>query len=495
VENQSELKVTREDLVDSRQVRLRVELPEERVQGEMRKVARGISRDVRIPGFRKGKAPYGVIAQRYGEQALRAEAIENLLEEVTREVIQGEDLTPYAQIQLESMELQPFHFTILVPLPPTVDLMDYRSIRIPILEMEVESEEIDEVLESLRERSAVLEPVEGREAQAGDVLVFDVKGWTEEGELFVQQEGLEAVLDPESERPAPGFYEAMLGMTPGEERTFEVEMLEEVAFERGKFTVQLVDLSEQLLPGVDDDLARTVGDFESLEELRQLIHDQIEQQKRILARQKNIDAALDALVEQAEIRYPPQALEDQLDEMVNQFVQQVRQNLRMSFEDYLRAQGMSEEELRSDMKDQARERLERSLALSELVDAEKLELMEDDLEGMESAREELDSLEQIESFASRLLIERAFNRLLAIVRGEAGELPEPGEEEDVQEQMPEEQMPEEQMPEEQVPEEQVPEEQVPEEQVPEEQMPEAAGPEEPAEQEGLEEEVEEGVLE
>jgi trigger factor len=345
-----------------------------------------------------------------------------------------------------------------------------------------------------------LEPVEGREAQAGDVLVFDVKGWTEEGELFVQQEGLEAVLDPESERPAPGFYEAMLGMTPGEERTFEVEMLEEVAFERGKFTVQLVDLSEQLLPGVDDDLARTVGDFESLEELRQLIHDQIEQQKRILARQKNIDAALDALVEQAEIRYPPQALEDQLDEMVNQFVQQVRQNLRMSFEDYLRAQGMSEEELRSDMKDQARERLERSLALSELVDAEKLELMEDDLEGMESAREELDSLEQIESFASRLLIERAFNRLLAIVRGEAEELPEPGEEEDVQEQMPEEQMPEEQMPEEQVPEEQVPEEQVPEEQVPEEQvpeeqMPEAAGPEEPAEQEGLEEEVEEGVLE
>lgn len=427
MENQSELKITREDL-DSRQVRLRVEVPESRVQGAMRKTARQIARNVNIPGFRKGKAPYDVIVQRYGEEAIRAEAIEDLLEDVAREVLEEEQLNPYAQVKLESMDLQPFQFTILVPLAPKIDLGDYRSIRIPPPEVEVEAEEIEEVLESLRERNAVLEPVEERGAQAGDVMVFDVQGWTGEGELFVQEEELETILDPESERPAPGFYEALVGMKPGEERTFELEMPEETALEQAKFTVQLGSLFDRLLPGVDDDLARTVGDFESLEELRQHIHDQIEEQKQTQAREEYLEAALSALAEHAEIRYPPEALEEQLDEMLGDFEQQVRQHLRMSFEDYLKAQDTTEETLRSDLEPQARQRLERSLALSELIAAENLELTED-VQSYLASEDVQESPENFQALINQVLVNQAFERLLAIVRGEAEELPEPEEEE------------------------------------------------------------------
>ena len=424
-----DVKITKEE-VEPRQVRLTVEVPQEEVEREMRRAARQLAREVRIPGFRPGKAPYRVIVQRYGEDALRVEAAENLIEELFPKVLESEDLHPFAPPELESMELEPFEFVVLVSLSPEVDLGDYESLRIDIPSVEVEESEVDEVLERLRETHAVLEPVEDRGAEPGDMVVISVEGITDEGEPFLKDEGVEVILDPENENPVPGFYEELVGMQVGEERTFRLPLPEEHAAEGGEFTVELEGLADRVLADLNDDLARAVGDYDTLEELKQDIRDQIRERREAEAEEEYLDAMIGALVDQAEIEYPPIAMEEELDSIIENFEQRIQRDLRMSLDDYLKAVDKTKEELRSEFQPQAQRNLETGLVLTKLVKLEDLsvdqeeieERIEERLESLgpraSNRREWLQSLEGRLSTESKLLAEKAIDRLRAIARGE-----------------------------------------------------------------------------
>lgn len=429
--NESEkFTITREE-IEPRQVRLTVEVSEDEVEREMRGVARELAREVRIPGFRPGKAPYGVIVQRYGEDALRVEATENLIDKIFPQVLEQEDIYPFSPPELESMELDPFEFVVLVPLPPEVELGDYRSLRIDAEDVQVEQSEIEEVLDRLRETHAVLEPVEDRGAEPGDVLSISVEGITDEGEPFLKDEGVEVVLDPENDNPAPGFYEALEGMRVGEKRTFRLEMPEDHPAEEAEFTVELERLAARTLAELDDDLARTVGDYETLEELETDIQDQLLERKEAEAQEAYVEAMLQALVDQAEIDYPPQAVEDELDNVIQGFEQRIQRDLRMGLEDYLAAVDKTEEEIRADFREQAERSLERALALGQLVEQEDLAVDEEAVEERiaqrleslgpraSSRREWLESNQGWRSVANELLVREAIERLTAIARGEA----------------------------------------------------------------------------
>lgn len=431
--NESEkFTITREE-IEPRQVRLTVEVSEDEVEREMRGVARELAREVRIPGFRPGKAPYGVIVQRYGEDALRVEATENLIDKIFPQVLEQEDIYPFSPPELESMELDPFEFVVLVPLPPEVELGDYRSLRIDAEDVQVEQSEIEEVLDRLRETHAVLEPVEDRGAEPGDVLSISVEGITDEGEPFLKDEGVEVVLDPENDNPAPGFYEALEGMRVGEKRTFRLEMPEDHPAEEAEFTVELERLAARTLAELDDDLARTVGDYETLEELETDIEDQLLERKEAEAQEAYVEAMLQALVDQAEIDYPPQAVEDELDNVIQGFEQRIQRDLRMGLEDYLAAVDKTEEEIRADFREQAERSLERALALGQLVEREDLAVDEEAVEERiaqrleslgpraSSRREWLESNQGWRSVANELLVREAIERLTAIARGEAEE--------------------------------------------------------------------------
>jgi trigger factor len=436
--------VTKEE-VEPRQVRLTVEVAEDEIQGEMRRVARQLAQNVRIPGFRPGKAPYRVIAQRYGEDALRVEAAENLIDELFPQIMKQEGLYPFSPAELESMELDPFEFVVLVPLPPEVELGDYRSLRVEDVPAQVEESEIEQVLDRLRETHAVLEPVEDRGAQPGDVLVISVEGITDEGEPFLQDEGVEVVLDPENDNPAPGFYEALEGMRVGEERTFRLDLPEEHSAEEAEFTVELEGLSERSLAELDDDLARTVGDYETLDELTQDIEEQLLERKESEAEEAYVEAVLQALVDQAEIEYPPQAVEDELDNMIENFENRVQRDLRMNLEDYLTAIDKTEEEIRSDLRKQAGQSLERALALGQLVEREDLTVDDDEVEDWIERRlaslgpratgrkEWLQSAEGHRSALNELLVKKAIERLTTIARGEGDEREQEQEQEQEQE--------------------------------------------------------------
>ena len=423
------------ETVGKRDLRLTVEIPEERVQQEMRRVARKISAQVAIPGFRKGKAPYSVILQRYGEEHLREQVAEDLTREFYRAAIEQEGITPYGPASLEDIQLSPMRFTFTLPLPPVVRLGDYRSLRVEFPPVEVTEEDIQEVLETIRQENAVLEPAEGRGAQPGDLLHIQVEGRTDQGELFLKDDDAEVILDPEDTYPAPGFYQALEGMTPGEERTFRLKMPDDQLSEEAEFRVQLLALYSRILPELDDDLARTAGPYPTLEALKEDIRRQLLQMREREAREEYARAVIQRLVDQAEVEYPSFLLEERLQDLMEDLEKRVREEQRMTLQDYLKVIGQTLEDLQERLRPVADLQVRRMLALGELARAEGLRVSEEEIDQRiqalseawgnraEAMRAQLETSENRENLGAQILYEKVVDRLIAIARGEP--VPEP----------------------------------------------------------------------
>jgi len=430
------LKITTEPL-GNRQLLLTIQVDEERTQQAMRQVARRIAKEVRIPGFRKGKAPYDRIVQRYGEDTLRKEAADMLVQDVYREALEEEGIESYAAGVLDEVILNPLTFEFIVPLHPTVDLGDYRSFRLTYPRVEPRREEIRLALERMRQENAVLEPVE-RPAALHDVAVIDLVGRTDKGEVFFKDDNVHVLLDARNSYLAPGFAEAIVGMEVGEERTLVLTLpddfpREDLRGEEAEFTVTLVELYERILPDLDDDLARTVGNFDSLAELRQHVEQQLRQAARERADREYTEQVLEAIIRRARIEYPPVMLEQELDEVVKEIEQAVKREERLSLDDYLRIRGRTMEELREELKPQAEARLKRALVLSEVIRLEGLEVSEEEIGAhiekigalwrgqADEVRSSLNSDKGRQAVRSHLLAQKAVQRLVAIAKGDMEE--------------------------------------------------------------------------
>lgn len=427
------MEITAEPLAN-RQLRLTVKVDEERVRQAMHRAARKIAKEVDIPGFRKGKAPYDVIVQRFGEDIIRREAADDLVNEVYREALEQEQIAPYDAASLDDTVLNPMTFTFTVPLPPTVDLGDYRAYRLKPPKIKIGKKAVQQALEAIREENAILEAVE-RPAQVGDGIAIDLVGRTTDGVEFLRQEDVHLMLEPERIKLAQGFAEAIVGMAAGEERTFKATPLDDFPREdlRGQeveFTVKMREVYKNILPNLDDDLARTVGNFDSLKELVRHVREQLEQAARQQAEEAYAEKVLQDIVEQAQVEYPPVMLEEELDRVVKEVEQRVKRETRLSLEDFLRFQKKTMDELRDDLQDEARVRLKHSLVLSEVVRQEGLEADAAEIDARieetstawgvraDEMRAFLNSEPGRRAVRSRLLANKAVQRLVAIARGE-----------------------------------------------------------------------------
>lgn len=430
------MKITTEPL-ENRQVEVTIELGEERTEQALRRTARLISREVDIPGFRRGKAPYGAIVQRYGEKVVRQEAASALAEDIIEEALKEEGIHPYGPVELNDVMLNPITYRCTVPLQPVVDLGDYRDYRREMPEVEVPEEDVQEELDEIRRQNAVLEPLD-RPAAIDDVVVLDLSIETDEGQMIYDEE-YEVHLAAESEHPAPGFAEEVAGMEIGQERTFTLTLPddfpeEEFQAQDATFSVQLKEVYNHILPEFDDDLARTVGPYDSLEELKEHIRQRLMEEAWEEAEAEYTEQVVEDIVEQARFDYPPHILEEELDEMVEQFEESLKQQQHLTLEDYLRLQDQTEEELRESLKPEAKKSLKISSVLGKVVQVENLEVDEDEVsekvdafarmfgERADVARAEIDTTEGRDHLRRRLLTDKAIARLVAIAKGEAPEL-------------------------------------------------------------------------
>jgi trigger factor len=399
-ENADTLKIETERL-ENCQIALTIEVDEERARQALRNVARRISLRAKIPGFRPGKAPYHVVARMFGKDALYQEVLDELGEAVYEEALEEAGIEPFGQAQISDYETNPLVLKMIVPLAPVVELGDYRQIRLDPEETTAGEEEINEALKRIQEQNTFWEPVQ-RPAQWGDMAIADIEG-TVKGETVIGNKGRELILEADSPYPLPGFGDQLLGMTVNEQREFTLTYSEEfendhLAGQPAHFTVHLRDLKEKVTPDIDDDLARTVGSYETLEDLKA----ELRRELQARAEQEFPHRALTALIERSKIEFPPTMLEKGIDDWLKELDQSLRQQ-NFNLENYLRMRKLTEEEFRQEVSPEVEERLKRSLALGKLAELEGL-----DIESDEAAK-------------------NALERLAAIARGELEDEPSPEE--------------------------------------------------------------------
>ncbi len=448
------------EILENRQARIVATVEPERVQQEMRNAARRIAKNVNIPGFRKGKAPYHIIAQFVGEDHIFEEALDDLGQAVYLEALKESGVEPYSSGTLENIEREPFTMTFTVPLVPEIELGDYRSIRVDYEEPEVPEEEIERTLQELRDQHATLTPVE-RAIQMGDIALLDIKGTLVRGEEADEEEAQErndiwlnridvrVKIAEDATYPVAGFPQKVVGMAAGDESTFEISFGEEEDIPealRGKtlnFEVKCTEVYEYSAPELDDEFAKEVADFETLEELRADIRNELEKAAQRSRRNEYLNQIFDELFEKELVRvsYPDVMLEEQIDHMIRDFEGQLRQQ-GLSLKEYRKLQKVTDQQMRDDLREEARRQLTQALALGEIAEAEELGVTEAEIdaeietmiqpfgEQADFARQLFSSPDSRNSIANRVLAEKTLDRLIAIVRGEDPPIGEPVVEEE-----------------------------------------------------------------
>lgn len=428
---------------EQRQLKVTVEVPEERVQEQMRRTARKFARDVAVPGFRRGKAPYNVLVQRLGREYIRSEAVEEMLDPIFNETLTEVDVAPYGQVSLDDLQMEPLVVSFTIPMEPVVKLGDYRSIRREIEPVELDEEAVDEALEHRRSHHEVLEPV-NRPVMSGDVVAVSGTGEIIEEdatEVIMDEERIELLMDPDRTFPRTGFVDNLIGMEVGDEGEFTVTFPEdydeeELSGREATFTITVLDVKSRYLPVLNDEFAKEEGDYETLEELRQKLRQDLQEQAEQAARDDLIDSFVEEVAESAEIVFPPSVVDQELTQMLENLKSQITQS-GWQWDDYLTLQGETEESLRERWREQAEERVQRGLIVRQLIEEEKLALSEEELDAAiderlerfdandelrEQMREFFRQPQGMEIISNDMIMEKVYERIEAIVTGNAPDL-------------------------------------------------------------------------
>jgi trigger factor len=437
---------------EDHQVKLRVELEPEQLETAKRRAARQIARKAKIPGFRPGKAPYHIIERFAGEAAITEDALDLLVKEVYPKALEEGDIRPFGPGILENIaSTDPPVFEFIVPLEAEVELGDYKSLRLPYEPKEVSAEEIEQVLENIRQQQALQQPVD-RPAQDGDQLQIKLNAeykQVEGGEekTFIRDRSVPVIIggedsDAADEWPFPGFSRQLTGLSAGEEKTFSHTFAEDTQNEalRGKeveYTVVVENIKERLLPDLDDALAQSLGEYEDLEALREDVRKRLEERDLEQYDQDYEEKLFEELWKVSTLKYPPQLVEREMEEMLHQLQHRLEQQ-GMDMDLYLKIRQQDMEALREELKPVAESRAKKYLVIFEVARQEQVEVDPNEVKAetlntlnmaaQKMSREDIrkmTSQETVSRLASDvtydLLVRKATEKLMSIFKGEAQE--------------------------------------------------------------------------
>ena len=409
---------------------------------------RRLASRVKIPGFRPGKAPRSIVESHLGRTALVQEALEFMIPETLNQVLSDESIQAYADPQLELLEIEPVSFKAIVPLEPLVDLGDFRSIHVDREPVEVTEEQVDEVVEQLRNESAPWDPVE-RPVQFGDLLNLNVDG-TIEGDQAINDKGVDFIPEKENPMPMPGFSAALVGMTAGETKELSLFVpddhnQEEYAGKECQFKVEVLSIKEKLLPELDDEFAKGIRDgYETLEALKDFVRQRIKDDGEASADRQAQEASVQELLKTASVQASDLIYQRELDHMYEERERSLRSQ-RMDMDTYLGYIGKTGEEWREELRPRAEERLNTYLVLRKLAEEESIEISPEDIQSEidtivvnagdseETMRNTLSSESAHESIRSSLVNRQVMARLLEITGAAApGSADQPANEEEAE---------------------------------------------------------------
>ena len=401
--------------LENHQVKLVVEIDQTLLDEAKRRAASKLAKKTKIPGFRPGKAPYNMVVRHLGETVVLEDAIELLIDDIYPKVIEESGIETYGPGHLEEIKsLDPPIFEFVVALSPTVELGDYHSIRIPYQLEEVTDDQVNNALSYIQEQNAIIERVD-RSAQAGDQvrIRFSADRINSDGStsILYTENPLTVILPTEGEvieqyLPVPDFDKSLSGKAAGESTNLAYLYPPDSAIEslrgvQAEYKIQVEQVYSRSLPALDDELAKSVGDFETLEELRNASREQLEAQARDQYNSEYDEKILDQLVEMSTVVYPPQMLDHEIDHLIDHLNERLEKQ-KLDIDLYLKSRGIDMDALREETKPVAENRLKRSLIFFEVSEKEDIHVDPKQLES-----ETLRTLE----YYSRILPEKEFKRL------------------------------------------------------------------------------------
>jgi len=376
-------------------VSVEVEVPAADVDRAVARAARGLAREMRMPGFRKGKAPPSLVIQRVGFAAVLDEAIREALPEWYERALLGSGIAPVGDPSVEVVstpeaEGEPLAFKFEIGVRPKAELGEYRGLEVGKAEPEPPEELVDREVERMREGFAKLEPVD-RAAGEGDVLLVDFEGLLD-GKAFEGGKASDYLLELGGGQLIEGFEEQLAGVSGGETRSVEVTFpedyqAEQLAGEDAVFTVEVKEVREKVLPELDDDFASDASEFDSLEELRADIAKRLAEAVGQRAEQDFRVAAVDAAAGEAKLDLPDELVTARATERWERVERQLASR-GMQPDAYLQMQGKTREDVIEESKPEAEAELKREAVLAAIADAEEIEASEEEMiEALEHSAE------------------------------------------------------------------------------------------------------------
>jgi trigger factor len=370
--------------VDDTTVKLSVTVDAQRVRKALDDAGRKLSQEVKVPGFRPGKAPRRIIESRLGKDALVEEALREALPTFYAEAAEAEDLRVVGPPEFDVgtfTEGEDAEFTATVEVRPEITLPELSAIQVPHPEWEVTDEEVDGQLDELRERFAELETVE-RPVQAGDFVVVSITGARhgEQVEEASVEDTLYEVNEPSEDGPT--LDRELVGAKAGAilkfNDTLGEDFGEELAGQELAFTAIVKEVKTKLLPELDDDFAVTASEFDTIDELRADLREQLQGEKLSWARQALRGRVVEAVAEQVEVPIPQAMVQQEVRFRLSRLAQQA-QAYGMSLDEYFQAAGLEAQETLDRLEAEARETVKAQLIVDTAGNEAGVEVEEADL--------------------------------------------------------------------------------------------------------------------
>jgi trigger factor len=366
------LKSTVESLSPTR-VRLAVEVPFDELKPSLDRAYAAIAKQVRVPGFRPGKAPARIIDQRVGRAAVLEEAVQDALPRAYSDAVRENELRALGQPQIELTSLEDgesIAFTAEVDVRPEVELPAYNGLDITVDDVTVDDSDVDEQVSAMRERFAVLKAAD-RPVQDGDYVSIDLKA-TVDGEEVPGGSTTGLSYEVGSSSMMEGLDEALVGASAGDTREFTTELVAgEFAGRTADIAVTVRSVKEKELPELDDEFAQTASEFDTLEEFRADVRSRIERVKTLEQGGEARDKVITALLERTEVPLPESAVEGEFEWRQHDIGHRL-ENAGLDLDTYLSSEGQDREEFEGELRSNAMTAVKTQLILDAIADKEEL---------------------------------------------------------------------------------------------------------------------------
>ena len=370
---------------NANEVKLEITVEAEKFENAMKKVYFQNAKYFNIPGFRKGKAPMNIVEKYYGEQIFYEDAFNEVATEAYEEAIKENKIEAVSRPEVDIAQMEKgkdLIFSAVVQTKPEVKLGKYKGVEIEKIEYKVDKKAVDHELGHMQEHNSRLITVDDRPLENGDTATIDFEGFVD-GVAFDGGKAEGHELEIGSGAFIPGFEEQLVGMEIDGEKEIKVTFPKEyfskdLAGKDATFKVKLHEIKKKELPELDDEFAKDVSEFDTLDELKKSIKEKLTKNNEQRAKYETEDAAIKAVCEDSKLDVPSGMIELEIDNMLKDFEQRLAYQ-GLNLEQYLKMLGKTEEEIRKEYEPQAIEAIKSRLVLEAVIKAEKIEASEEEV--------------------------------------------------------------------------------------------------------------------